>query len=148
MPIPALTDEGFLPEGVHGCTLAELQERFGQFQTTDARCRLFERLERFILEARAGGLVAAIIIDGSFVTAKDSPNDIDLILVVPLGHDFGADLRPREYNVVSRRHVRREFRFDMLVAEQGQMQLEEHIDFFSQVKERPEIRKGMLRIEL
>lgn len=148
MPIPAFTTDGFLPEGVHDCTLAELRERFGQFQTTDVRCRLFERLERFVREAIASGLVAAIIVDGSFVTAKSSPNDIVLILVVRVGHDFGADLCPREYNVVSRGRVRREFGFDMLVAEEGQMQFQEHTEFFSQVRKRDDVRKGMLRIRL
>lgn len=96
MPIPALTSDGLLPEGVHDCTLRELQERFGEFQTTDARCRLFERLARFVQEATASGLVAAVIVDGSFVTAKNCPNDIDLIVILRPGHNFTADLRPRE----------------------------------------------------
>jgi hypothetical protein len=148
MPIPALTSDGFLPEGVHDCTLAELRERFGQFQATDVRCRLFERLERFVREATATGLVAEIIIDGSFVTEKDSPNDIDLILVLRPGHDFGADLRPREYNVVSRRHVRRQFGFDMLLVEQGTMDVDVAVRFFGRVRDVAVIRKGMLRINL
>jgi hypothetical protein len=148
MPIPRLTPEGLLPEGVHDCSLAEIRECFGQFQTTDVRCRLFERLEKFVSQAAATGFAAAIIVDGSYVTAKNSPNDIDLILVVRTGHDFSADLRPRDYNVVSRKRVGRDYGFDMLVAEEGQMQLEEHTEFFSQVRERRHVRKGMLRIRL
>jgi hypothetical protein len=87
MPIPAFTDEGLLPEGVHDGSLAELQEPFGQFQGTDIRRRLFERLEKFVNQAAATRLVAAIIVDGSFVTAADSPNDIDLIVILRPGHD-------------------------------------------------------------
>src|SRR5205085_11246191 len=101
MPISAFTIDGFLPEGVHDCSLAELHERFGQFQTTDARCRLFDRLGEYVKQATATGLVRAIIVDGSFVTATDGPNDIDLIVILRPGHDFSADLRPFEYNVVS-----------------------------------------------
>jgi hypothetical protein len=148
MPIPALTPDGFLPEGVHDCTLAELGERFGQFQNTDVRCRLFERLERFVREATATGLVAAVIVDGSFVTAEDAPKDIDLILVLHTGHSFAADLRPFEYNVVSRRRVGQTFGFDMLVAEEGRAELDEHIGFFALVRKRDDVRKGMLRIKL
>jgi hypothetical protein len=146
--IPALTYDGYLPEGVHDCTLVELQERFGQFQTIDARCRLFERFEQFVREATASGLVTALIVDGSFVTDKDRPNDIDVILVLRSGHDFAGDLRPFEYNVVSRLRVRRQFGFDVLAGEEGRPELEEHVSFFAQVRKRDELRKGMLRIKL
>jgi hypothetical protein len=148
MPIPDFTSEGILPEGIHECSLGEIAERFGQFQRTDARCRLFERLETFVREAMASGLVAAIIVDGSFVTAKDAPNDIDLILILRAGHDFNAPLRPLEYNIVSRRRVSRTFGFDMLVAETGQSEVEENIAFFCQVRERRDLRKGLLRLNL
>src|SRR6476660_8069089 len=98
MPIPALTADGLLPESIHDCTLDELRERFGQFQRTDARCRLFDRLEAFTREAKATGFVRAVIIDGSFVTSIDIPNDVDNILVLRADHDFAADLRPFAYN--------------------------------------------------
>ena len=49
----------------------------------------------------------ALVINGSFVTAKPHPNDIDLIVVLPAGHDFRADLGVSEYNVVDRSRVRR-----------------------------------------
>jgi hypothetical protein len=45
--------------------------------------------------------VEAVLVDGSFVTAKIDPNDIDLILIVPEVHDFSADISLAEYNVVS-----------------------------------------------
>jgi hypothetical protein len=146
MPIPALTAEGYLPEGVHDCSLAELQERFGRFQRSDIRCRLFDRLAAFIREANATGFVEAIIVDGSFATAKDEPNDIDLIVVLRSDHDFGATLRPFEYNVVSVQQVRRMFHLDALVAGDGEPELDKHVRLFSSVRERNDIRKGMLRI--
>src|SRR5688572_16803624 len=98
MAIPALTAEGYLPEGVHDCTLDELRGRFGQFQGSDARCRWFDRLQSFVRDAAATGFVNSIIVNGSFVTSKDIPNDIDLVLVLKRGHDFSALLRPFEYN--------------------------------------------------
>jgi hypothetical protein len=148
MPIPAFTSDGFLPEGVHDCSIGEIQERFGQFQTTDVHCRLFERLERFVRQASASGLVSTIIVDGSFVTAKDRPSDVDIIVVLQAAHDFTAELRPFEYNAVSRRRVAHEFGFDMLVAQEGAVELEENIAFFAQVRERRDTRKGMLRIKI
>jgi hypothetical protein len=119
MPIPALTSDGFLPEGIHDCTLDELRARFGQFQRTDWRPRLFERFEAFVREARRTGFVVAIIVDGSFVTNIDAPNDIDVILVLRADHDFDAELRPFEYNIVSRPQARRVHGIDLLVAREG-----------------------------
>jgi hypothetical protein len=148
MPIPALNDDGFLPEGLHDCSLSEIQLRFGQFQRTDRRCRLFERLEVFLRAVKSTGLVTAAILDGSFVTDKDSPNDIDLILVLKADHDFAASLRPFEYNALSKRHVRRHFGFDVLLARDGSEALNEHLVFFAGIRGNEDFRKGLLRVFL
>lgn len=147
MPIPDLNEHGFLPAGVHDCSEEEVEKRFGQFQHSDCRCRLFERLKEFLRHARASGLVGAVIIDGSFVTDKDEPNDIDVIVVLRTGHDFDADLSPREYNVVSKLRIRRQFKLDALVGEEGQKDLADQIEFFGRVRG-SEIRKGLLRVTL
>src|SRR5450432_1398946 len=82
MPIPRLDREGFLPVGVHVCNLEEIGSRFGKFNQTDRRVALFERLERLVAEVRATGLVQAVIVDGSFVTIKPAPQDVDIILAL------------------------------------------------------------------
>jgi len=46
MPIPELDARGLLPEGIHPCSMSEIAQRFGRFQRSDRRCRLFERLIR------------------------------------------------------------------------------------------------------
>jgi hypothetical protein len=148
MPIPAFTADGLLPAGVHDCTLEEVGQRFGAFKRTDARCRLFERLEAFVTDLRASGLVVAIIVNGSFVTDKDAPGDIDLILVTVSQARFPSVLRPMEYNALSKRHVRRKYGFDILLGQEGQIEIDDQIEFFSQVREQPDIRKGLLRIWL
>ena len=105
MPIPELNGFGLLPEGVYACTLAEAQTRFGNFQESDRRPRLGAKLTEFLLEVSRCGLVRSVLLDGSFVTAKPDPRDIDLILVVSGDHDFSAELTAAEYNVVSKRSV-------------------------------------------
>jgi hypothetical protein len=148
MPIPAFCEDGRLPEGIHDCTLTEIRERFGQFHESDHRCRLFERLEAFLRDVAATGLFRAVIVDGSFVTAVSDPNDIDLILVFLSNHDFAAALRPFEYNVVSKREVRRKFGFDIVVVRDGSATVSQSVEFFSRVRGRPGVRKGLLRISL
>ncbi len=51
MAIPSLDSEGFLPVGVHDCTLDEIGARFGTFQRSDRRPQLFARLQAFVAEA-------------------------------------------------------------------------------------------------
>lgn len=148
MPIPSLDANGFLPVGVHDCTPAEIKARFGFFQGSDRRPRLFEKLEMFLSEAARTGVVVGVVVDGSFVTGKAEPNDIDLIVVVPASHDFGADLPAYQYNVLAQQRVRRRFGFDIVVAKMGTDNLAEAVVFFSQVRQRPGLRKGLLRLTL
>jgi hypothetical protein len=146
MPIPALNELGLLPPGTHDCTLAEVEERFGQFQQSDRRCRLFARLVRFLREVAKVEFAVAVVIDGSFVTAKDDPNDIDLVLILSADHDFAADLRPFEYNIVSKRRVLREYGFDIVIDGAGTAALADHLEFFSRVREHADVTKGLLRV--
>ena len=90
--------------------------------------------------------MADIIIDGSFVTANPDPNDIDLILVLNAGHDFTAELRPFEYNVLSRRQARKIYGFDLLLAMHASAVYEEYLAFFAQVRGETSGRKGLLRL--
>src|SRR5688572_5444141 len=72
MPIPAFDEHGSLPEGIHDCTLAEAEARFGSFQGSDRRRQLWSRFKEFFQEAKASGLVEAILLDCSFVTATSA----------------------------------------------------------------------------
>jgi hypothetical protein len=148
MSIPDFTPDGFLPPGVHDASVEEIRSRFGTFQGSDRRPRLVEKLEQLLAEARQTGLVVAVIVDGSFVTATPKPDDIDLILLVRPGHDFSADLRPPEYNVLSRRRVRKRYGFDMMIAADGSELAAEYVKFFAQVRERRDARKGMVSVRM
>jgi len=148
MPIPNFDENGFLPEGIHDCSLDEIVDRFGIFQTTDHRYRLCEQLQEFLTEIRSTNFVVAVIINGSFTTSKHVPNDVDLIVVLSKDHDFNAELRPFEYNVLSRRRVRKRYSFDVLVARDNSIEYREYSDYFQQVRGQPENRKGVLRVQL
>lgn len=144
--IPAFNENGYLPEGVHDCTSEETTARFGTFQLSDRRPRLWAYFAEFIAEAKRSGLIQALVLDGSFVTANAYPNDIDLIVVVPANHDFFTELQLLQYNLISQRRVRRRFGFDIVVVRDGSENLERAIEFFQQVKQRPGEKKGLLRI--
>lgn len=148
MPIPALNSNGVLPAGIFDCSLAELRDRFGRFTGSDRRVRLFGRLEELAIAFRSSQLFHALIIDGSFVTAKPAPNDIDLIAVLRRGHSFERDIPMAQYALVSRALLMKRFGFDVMVAEEDSALYRTYVEFFSRVREEPDLRKGILRVLL
>jgi hypothetical protein len=146
--IPPFDQNGCLPEGIYDCTMDEVGERFASFQRTGRRTQLWDRFIDFMREVEALGLVEAVLVNGSFATAKTEPNDIDLVMIISAQHDFSAELRPSEYNVLSKRRVHRRFGFDLLVARTGSEEYRRYVEFFQQVRLEPGRKKGILRIWL
>ena len=146
MAIPPFNKHGWLPEGIHDCTLEEATRQFGAFQSSDRRPEVWARFVEFVSEAKASGRIDAVLVDGSFVTAGPTPNDIDLVLVVSANHDFSVDLPLGQYNVLSQRRVRRRFGFDIVVVKNDSENLEQAVAFFQQVRQRPGAKKGLVRI--
>lgn len=160
MPIPNLDEEGLLPVGIHECTFPELETAFGhdpwvqdpQSESrrevlSPRRSSLCARLQVYFEELCHLGIDAEVLVDGSFVTAKPEPNDIDLIVVLPADHDFAGSLSPREYNLLSKRRLRASgYPFDVLVVARGGTAYETALRLFQQVRGRPDLTKGLLRV--
>lgn len=126
----------------------EVGERFGSFQRTGRRAQLWDKFIDFMREVKASGLVEAVLVNGSYATAKTEPNDIDLLMIISPQHDFSAELRPSEYNVLSKRRVHQRFGFDLLVARTGSEEYRRYVEFFQQVRLEPGSKKGIRRIWL
>jgi uncharacterized protein DUF6932 len=85
--IPPYDDNGYLPAGIHLATVEEIATRFGH--GSDLRQSQMESVRWFVdLAHRAGAL--RIVINGSFVTDKYEPNDVDCVLLI--GPDFPHDV--------------------------------------------------------
>jgi hypothetical protein len=81
VPIPPLRIDGTLPPGVFDATLDEL---FAAFPPISARRRMLnDALTDFIVTVKQLGFVQEIAIDGSFITAKREPDDVDLVVLTP-----------------------------------------------------------------
>lgn len=78
--IPPFRSDGYLPEGVHLATEADVLFRFGA--STGRRRHLILRLARWLEIARHIS-AARILIDGSFVTVKASPDNLDAVILLP-----------------------------------------------------------------
>ena len=79
--IPEFVDGYFLPPGEHKCSLQEIEERFLWTERRRSVWRLFknflDRLNFFKITP------AVILINGSFVTKREEPGDVDIGLLIP-----------------------------------------------------------------
>lgn len=126
--------------------MAEIQERFGTINVT--RLDLFRRLEELVGILRDSGLVECVYVDGSFVTVKEEPGDIDLIVVLPKTHDWGRSYDTMaEYLALDRKHLKKRFGFDIFIVNAESETLSLQIEFFAQIKEREDLNKGILRMK-
>jgi hypothetical protein len=84
--IPHCNEDGYLPPGIHQATLEEIAARFGQ--EAELRRAQMESLRWLVDLARRAG-VRRVVVNGSFVTDKLEPNDVDCVLLI--GPDFPRD---------------------------------------------------------
>ena len=79
MPIPAFDRFGLLPGGIHECTIKEVEV---DLAWNDERRRLTALLQEFITVELTPRFttVPPVVLDGSYVSQKASPNNINLVL--------------------------------------------------------------------
>jgi hypothetical protein len=87
-----------------------------------------------------------LIVDGSFVTTKEAPNDVDVIVLINELGLKGQHL-PHQTWIIHRKHVNQLYseEIDLQVASSDDVAAE-WVDFFSQVNGAPGRRKGLLRV--
>ena len=144
--ISQFTEDGLLPPGVHETDLEELREKMGWSRK---RQGLLEGLEE-ALELMAACGVVRVYLDGSFVTDKDRPNEIDGC------YDLSEDVTAEDLrclapifppNPSNRAEAKRRFGVDLLPAaatEVGSGQ--PFLHFFQTDREGRE--RGVLSLEL
>jgi hypothetical protein len=88
MTLPPFNEEGDLPPGVHEASLSEVLARFGEGSAQ--RRAVAYRLRRAYELALSTGKLARFIVFGSFVTDKEDPNDVDIILLMQEAFQLGS----------------------------------------------------------
>jgi hypothetical protein len=141
--IPPFRSDGYLPEGVYVCSEVEVLFRFGS--SSRRRRRLVLRLRRWLELGRQIG-AQRLLVDGSFVTVKEEPHDIDSVILLPpdflqqLAREYAPALELEEM-VLTRRP-------EEIFAAEDETDWEEWVAFFSQTRELDRRRKGLLEIPL
>jgi hypothetical protein len=141
--IPNFRDDGYLPEGLHVATEAEVTFRLGS--GTPRRRRLILRLRHW-LELSRRTHVRRFLLDGSFVTAKQEPNDVDAVALLAddfeqqISHGLDAALELEEM-LLTRRP-------EEIFAAEDTRDWNDWVEFFSRTREADGRRKGLLEIQL
>lgn len=141
--IPEFHADGYLPEGLFLASDAEVIFRFGS--STRRRRRLVLRLRRWLELARdVGG--RRLLVDGSFVTAKEEPDDIDAVLLLPL--NFQKQVEQGVESAIELEEMLLTRRPEEIFAAEDEIDWNEWFEFFSRTREADGRRKGLVEIAL
>ncbi len=141
--IPGFRGDGYLPEGLYLASEAEVVFRFGAL--TRRRRRLALRLRRWIeLTRRVAG--KRLLVDGSFVTAKDEPEDIDTVILLP--PDFQQQVDRGIESALELEEMFLTRRPEEVFAAEDVADWNEWVEFFSRTREADGRRKGLVEIRL
>jgi hypothetical protein len=141
--IPEFRHDGYLPEGLFLASEAEVTFRFGT--SNRRRRRLVHRVRRWIAIAREITAVR-LLIDGSFITAKREPNDVDAVILLP------SDFQERAIAGSEAAIELEEMLFtrcpEEIFAAEDETDWNEWVEFFSRTREADGRRKGLVEVEL
>ena len=141
--IPDFRPDGYLPEGLHAALEAAVTFRFGT--STPRRRRLILRVRRWIELARAVS-APRLFLDGSFVTAKPDPGDVDAVLWLPA--DFGERIARGQAEAMELEDMLLTRRPEELFAAEDDRDWDDWLEFFTRTREPDGRRKGVLEISL
>ena len=107
---------------------------------------MFVGLSRFVGIWNRSGFLDEIYVDGSFVTNKPEPGDVDIILVPNPDAMFSQEFVPLiQSHSIDREYTRREFGCEAFMVA-GPADLEGWLEFFRH--DRVGRLRGLLRVEL
>ena len=84
--LPPFDEFGYLPPGIHPCGVEELIAKFGH-GSPEREVEAQELLDFFAWARKAG--IERIIVNGSYVTTKTAPNDVDVVILPGTGYPRG-----------------------------------------------------------
>ena len=143
MALPEFLADGYLPAGLHLCDESELLQRFGSDNL--CRRRLGIRVQTWLALARAIR-AKRFLIDGSFVTAKEEPNDVDAVIWLPDNFHDRVAFREEPATMIEQMLVTQypEELFPAYDADDWQ----EWVETFSRIRESVEHQKEIVEMRL
>jgi len=141
--IPPFRSDGYLPEGLYLTSEAEVVFRFGS--STPRRRRLALRLRKWLQLARQVG-ARRLLVDGSFVTGKPEPHDIDSVVFLP--EDFQQQLGREDEPALELEAMLLTRQPEEIFAAEDADDWMDWVEFFSRTREPDGRRKGLVEVQL
>lgn len=141
--IPEFRPDGYLPEGLWLASETETIFRFGA--STPRRRRLAMRVRRWIELAREVGC-RRLLMDGSFVTAKNDPADVDAVVLLP--PDFEQQVEQGWEPALELETMLLTRHPEEMFAAEDDSDWDAWVEFFSRTRESDRRRKGLVEIQL
>ena len=143
--IPPFDNRGKLPRGLHDASLHEIRRTLG---FSDRRKALVDGLERYLRLWDRHQLLESAIVDGSFVTDKYEPGDIDLLVVLKPEALYARTLKDLVQELCSdRNEIKERFGCEAFPVTGSESEnYQGWLDFFS--KDRKGDIRGLLRVRL
>ncbi len=110
-----------------------------------------------MVKLREVGISGWIILDGSFVTSKELPGDIDILLVIMENQQYSiaAPVTQIDFTLLKSEYVKKYFELHLFVGFTDSRSINgfddvanEWIEFFKGVKNNPNIQKGLLKVRI
>jgi len=140
-PIPAFNDDGNLPPGIHVVKLEHVVRRFGGSMSL-RRSQLTKSLRDFYNFAKYYAI--EIYIDGSYITEKVSPSDVDLLIILPADFPRNIPAYFRLMEFVSNNKGNKLHVFPYLIGAQDD-EIDRLREWFSHDRNRNQ--KGIIKLE-
>jgi hypothetical protein len=141
--IPGFREDGYLPEGLYLVSESEVTFRFGTSNRT--RRRLTIRVRRWIELARLTNS-PRLMIDGSYITSKLEPNDVDAVVLLP--SDFDVQIANNITPAIELEHMLLTRWPEEIFAAEEESDWNDWIEFFARTREADGRLKGLIEIEL
>jgi hypothetical protein len=141
--IPSFREDGYLPVGLYLASEAEITFRFGS--SNRRRRRLALRLRRWVQLCRDLGSLR-LLVDGSFVTSKAAPDDLDAVVLLPPNYDVQISNGNEAALELEEMLLTR--RPEEIFGAEDETDWLEWVEFFSRTREADDRRKGIVEVAL
>ena len=111
MAIPAFREDGWLPTGHHQASW-EVVSRFGG-DPGSRRSVLTARLVELRDALRNLGVTGCLLLDGSFVSAKQDPGDFDVLLIGPCDIQAMKEVTPELSRLLDTERAEKELGYSL-----------------------------------
>jgi len=147
MKLPSFNKNGILPRGVYECQFSEAKNLLVR---NEKRKSLWDKFEQFLNWIRPMNFFEYVYIDGSYITDKEEPNDIDIVLEI--NNSFSSEISSVDRKVFDHNYVLNNFSLDAYISP-SKNNFSEFFQYVG-VKEglsrglNPKDKKGILKVKI